>query len=140
MIVEHSVCLVSLVATVVLFYFVVRWRRSGRWLRLMFAVIGIAALNGAAAQLVGPGTRGYLYRTVDPDVTFLECPYKGMRYGSMLARYRETGRGLELFRTFEKDWWNYFRWNDYATHPRWKLPFRPDERHNAEPVASANAG
>jgi hypothetical protein len=123
--------LVALVSTVVLLFLAVRWGRSRRWPRLTFALVAIAVLHCIAAQLVGPAMRGYLYRTTEPEVTFLECPFKGVPYESMLARYRETGHGAELFRTFQKDRWNYYRWHDYATHPRWTLPYRPDERHSA---------
>ena len=96
-------------------------------------------MHSMAAQLVGPAMRAYLYRTADPKVTFLECPFKGLPYESMLARARDTVPGAELFRTFEKDRWNYYRWRDYATHPRWTLPYRADERHRAEPGASGNS-
>ena len=131
MIVEFTVCVGVLIATVGVFFFAVRWCRDRRWLRLTFALVGIAILHGIAAKLVGPAMRGYLYRTADPAVTFLECPFKGVPYESMLAHYQDTGKGAQLFRTFEKDWWNYYRWYDYATHPRWTLPHRQDERRKA---------
>ena len=131
MIVELTICLGALVATVVLSFLAVRWCRSSRWLRIAFTLGGIVLLHGAAALLVGPAMRGYLYRTPDPELTFLECPFKGVPYEAMLTRYRKTGNGAELFRTFEKERWNYYRWYDYATHPRSTLPYRPDERRRA---------
>jgi len=131
MTIEFKICVGVLIATVILLIFAVRWYRLHRWLRLAFALVGVAILHGIAARLVGPAMRGYLYRTADPEVTFLECPFKGVPYESMLARYRETGNGVQLFRTFEKEWWNYYRWHDYATHPRWTLPYRSDERRKA---------
>lgn len=139
MIIELSICLVALVATGVLLVFAVRWCRSRRWLRLAFALVGIVALHGIAAQLVGPAMRGYLYRTADPEVAFLEYPFKGVPYESMLARSHDTAPGAELFRTFEKDRWNYYRWHDYATHPRWRLPYLADDRHRAEPSDAGNS-
>jgi hypothetical protein len=131
MIVELTVCLAVLIATVVLFFLAVQWCRSRRWLRLTFVLICIVILHLIAANLVGPAMRGYLYRTADPEVTFLECPFKGVPYESMLVRYREAGNSGELFRTFDKDWWNFYRWYDYSIHPRWRLAFRPDERQKA---------
>lgn len=83
--------------------------------------------------------RGYLYRTAGPKFTFLECPFKGLSYESMLARSHDTAPGAELFRTFEKDRWNYYRWRDYATHPRWTLTYLADERHRAEPSDAGNS-
>src|SRR5687768_4012145 len=101
MIVELTICFGSLVTTAVLLFLVVRYYRSRRWLRLVFALGAIVLLQGAAGWLVGPAMRGYLYRTADPQVTFLECPVKGVPYESMLAHYHDTGNEAQLFRTFE---------------------------------------
>ena len=109
MIVELTIWFGALISTVVLFCLAVRWFRFRKWLRLAFAILGIAVLHGIASQLIGPAMRGYLYRTADPEVTFLECPFKGVPNESMLARFRDTGHGGELLRKFDKDWWNYYR-------------------------------
>ena len=134
MIVERAICLAALIAAVAMAFLAVRWARSRRWLRSSFAIIGIVVLNGAATLLVGPAMRGYLYRMADPNVTFVECPFKGKSYDSMRAQYRDKAPGGDLFRTFDKDQWNYFRWYDYVTHPRWTLPYLPDERYGPNPA------
>jgi hypothetical protein len=131
--VEFAMFVISLSATAVLIALTVRWCRSRRWGRLAFAVMGVVVLQTVASKLFGPQLRGYLYCTADPQGTFLECPFKGRPYESMLAQYRESKSEAPLFRTFSRDWWNFYRWHDYRIHPRWKLPYRPDPRQNAEP-------
>jgi hypothetical protein len=140
MFVELVICVVALVATVALVAFGFRWFRSRQWIRFTSALAGIAVVHFVAALLVGPNMRAYVYSTANPSVTFLECPFKGVSYETMLSKHQASGRGPELFRTFGEDWWNYYRWHDYATHPRWKLPRRTGEQHKAEPLAAGNAG
>lgn len=53
-----------------------------------------------------------------------QCPYKGVTYESMRSKHTMSNSDPELYRTFGKDWWNFYRWFDYATHPRWQLPPR----------------
>jgi hypothetical protein len=131
MIVELTFCLAPIVATVVVTFFTFRWWRDRRWRSLALGFATIALMHVIVGSLVGPSMRGYVYRTADANVTFLECPFKGVSYEAMLKRYHEHGGEKALYRTFDKDWWNYYRWYDYATHPRWKLPYLPDERSSA---------
>lgn len=139
MIVELAIFLTSLGATALLVVLAVRGYRLCRWGRVGFAAIGIGGLQLAGSILFGPQMRGYLYRGADSHVTFLECPFKGVSYESMLARYRATSSGTPLFRTFNQDWWNFYRWHDYLHHPRWKLPYRPVGEPNKSVQATAAA-
>src|SRR4029434_9071306 len=101
-----------------------RWYRSRHFGRVIVALVGAVLLHFTSASLVGPSMRGYLYEVSDSKKTFLEVPFKGLRYERMIEVYRSESDG-QLFGTFEKDWWNFYRWRDYATHPRWKFPYRP---------------
>jgi hypothetical protein len=136
MVVEIAICSTALILTAVLFLFAVRCYRVHRSGRFIILLVGIAIAHLLAFRLAGPQMRGYVYRSVDPEETFYECPFKGISYESMLAKHRIAGSPSPLFRTFGRDWWNFYRWYDYATHPRWKLPSLPDWICRAEPVKS----
>lgn len=125
--------LASLIATILLILLAVRSYRLRRLLPLTFAILGFLSLQAASALVLGSKLRGYVYCTVDPEATFLECPFKGLTYERMLAHYRDAKGGTQLFRTFNKDWWNFYRWHDYSSHPRWKLPFRPNPQSKDAP-------
>lgn len=140
MVIELAICIIALTATVAAAALALRWYRKGQRRRAMFVFVGVLAIHGICPLLVGPRMRGYVYATSDHAVTFLECPFKGVSYESMLSRFQSSGHGTELFRTFDRDWWNYYRWVDYATHPRWQLPFQVAEHRRPEPVGSTEPG
>lgn len=129
-----------ILATFVLGYFFVRCCRARRWNDVALAIIAMVLLHGVAGWVFGSHMHLYLYRTSDPKVTYLECPFKGVSYQAMLSRFQAEAKGATLYRTFKEDWWNFYRWLDYATHPRWKLPYLPDERHGGSSVGRWNNG
>jgi SAM-dependent methyltransferase len=71
---------------------------------------------------------------------YKESAFKMISYEDMLGAYRKSGGSAELFRGFRKDWWNYYRWWDYATHPRWKLRYRLYRPHRFQMPESTSAG
>jgi hypothetical protein len=129
--------MISLGTTAVLVALAVRWCWARRWRQCAFALVGVFVFQAIASTLFGSRWRGYLYCTTDPQVEFLECPFKGRPYELMLAQYRESKTKVPLFRTFSQDWWNFYRWHDYRSHPRWKLPYRSLPQQNAEPARSS---
>src|SRR5258707_10970116 len=126
MMIELAICFGALIVTIVLAVAAVRSYRRRQPLAITLTILGIVAVHLVGAQLAGPRMRGYSYRTADSGATFLECPFKGVTYDSMLAKNRDAAGGAKLFRTFKQEWWNYYRWHDYATHTRWSLPYRSE--------------
>ena len=124
MAVEVSICIVAIMATVALLFAAFRWYRLRYTLRVWATIVGILLLHTICGSLAGPNFRGYLYEAPDSTSIFLEVPFKGVSYERLLKEFQMANHG-QIFRTFEKEWWNYYRWYDYATHPRWRLPYRP---------------
>lgn len=128
MAIELSICLGALIMTVALLFAAFRWYRSRRIRGVWGAMAGIIVLHAISRSLAGPDFRGYLYEASDSNSTFLEVPFKGVSYERALKDYQMASHS-QLFRTFDKEWWNYYRWYDYTIHPRWNLPHRPRSTH-----------
>ncbi len=133
---DFPVCLIGLVGTILLSIVIWRAYRCGRWFRLASVVLGLCALHFIGFKLAGPREHVYLYFTAGDSLPYMESAFKMISYDNMLSAYRQHGGGAELFRSFCKDWWNYYRWWDYATHPRWKLKYRPYQRNTSAAACS----
>jgi hypothetical protein len=130
MVVEIAICSVSLIGTAALIVSVVRAAKHRFWLRCVAALLAVVAIHVIAFNLVGPDMRAYVYVTNIPDFRPYECPCKGIPYEHALATYEQRAaldNTVHMFRTFRKGWWNFYRWHDYATHPRWHWSYRPRE-------------
>jgi len=131
---DVPVCTIGLLGTILLIIVLVRSYRSHKWCLLAAAVLGLAVLHFIGFFLAGPREHDYLYFTVGDPFPYRESAFKMISYEDMLGVYHKSGGRAELFRGFRKDWWNYYRWWDYAIHPRWKLrylPYEPPEPHRA---------
>ena len=125
-----AICFVTSAATVFVGVCLVWALARQHWFQAALALLIIAGVHLVGYSLVGPEMRGYLYRGAD-DLEAFECPFKGLSYGSMLSEVvAKRGSSVPLFRTFEKEWWNFYRWLDYTTHPRWRWPYM--KRHAVE--------
>ena len=123
---DAVICSAGALGTVVLILLPLWLRRSRPWRTpiLVSSAMAIVALHGIGNAFAGAHLRCYLYRGVDPSVVFVECPFKGRPFDSLPSN-------TVIYRTFQKQWWNFYRWRDYATHPRWRLPYKVDERQLA---------
>jgi hypothetical protein len=133
---EILICLGTAAATICLGVLSWHWFRTRRVPLATVATLAIFGTHLVGTLLVGPKMRGYQYTASGSATTFVECPYKGVTYESMRSKHTMSNSDPELYRTFGKDWWNFYRWFDYATHPRWQLPQRSP---TAEPGGAPNA-
>lgn len=70
------------------------------------------------------------YDSSDGGFEDVEIPEKGRSFAivqSSFRRYVEESKqpDIQLFRTFPKERWRFWNWRDHASHPRWRLPYRP---------------
>lgn len=107
-------------------------RRSRNPLLAIFLLSIIAAtFLPLVAPIAGvePLLAVYRYESSTGAFDTIEVPSKGRDFGFVESEFHDytakSGRPSEqLFRTFPKNYWKYWRWHEYWTHPRWKLPFR----------------
>src|SRR5690348_10805739 len=100
MIIELAICLTALIGSIGLAWLAVKVSQHRRWLRLACFVSLFLIMHTVASTLVGQECAAIFYRAADPRLTFLS-------YDRMLGAKREAIGQSEVFRTFEKEWWNY---------------------------------
>jgi hypothetical protein len=100
-------------------------RRKFIWPLVIAAVFSIWSLDNFRKYPIIPV---YDYESSDRGMSSTEYPTKGVPLSEVereFEKYKRTKAdpSLRLCRTFEHDWWNFLRWHDYLTHPRWRLPY-----------------
>ena len=121
---DAPVCFLALAGTIFLSVWGVRLARSRKRFLLGVAVFSLVVLHFVGYHFAGPSMHDYMYFTAADPMPYKESVFKIMSYDDMLSAYHKHGGGAELYRGFRRDWWNYYRWRDYATHPRLKLRYR----------------
>jgi len=128
MAIEMVILVPLYVVSVCLVYYAYIAAARRRLLMLSLTIAGFLMVQFVAYKLFGPDSCCYYYETTHPECQPYEFPLKGESYDQMLQTYEKHRRlhaDIEMFRTFEKDWSNVYRWHDYMTHPRWRWPYRP---------------
>lgn len=113
---------------------VVAWYRKQRGWAIFAMVVGIVASQfSLVPYLVGLDNLfpSLYYESTDGGFRGTEC-FKSQvcSWESLqldLAHYRmlHGNRGIELRRTFQADAWRFWRWFEYLSEPRWRLPYVP---------------
>jgi hypothetical protein len=118
-------------------------KKGKRYLLVFAALVAVILVsNLPAARLVyvrlgvEPIIRSYPYVSGDGQFDEFEVPEKGRNLTMVeahFADYKERTRqpGLILYRSFRPNWWRFWKWREYCSHPRWAYPYR-------EPVADAD--
>jgi len=132
-IVDLIILSIPIVATVSALFHLWHSLRERQWVRAATFAVILVTIHCLGYFLFGPDMRGYSYQGDDPQTSgvfqFIEVPFKGQFLKDELAQLQPQYKTVQLYRNFKleaADWLNFYRWYDYTTNPRWKLPYRPE--------------
>lgn len=80
--------------------------------------------------LLEPIIHTYEYSNCDGTFRGSEVPEKGLEFSNVqrnFEHFQDNNPNNEchiLYRNFNRNWLKFWKWRDYLTHERWKLPFR----------------
>lgn len=72
----------------------------------------------------------YHYGSSDQNFSVSECPEKGVGWEYIDQSWTEYSQGkpsVQLQRQFKKNYLRFWKWREYATHPRWRLEYSAPE-------------
>lgn len=73
----------------------------------------------------------YHYETSNCEFTFRMVPTKGRDLSDMQTAFikfsqkSDLSKDLILYRTFQKNYWKFWKWREYFTYDKWKYPYKP---------------
>lgn len=71
----------------------------------------------------------YGYKTINKEFTYQCMPSKGLEETDMLSAFESFKKEnpeykeLILYRTYEKQWWKFWKWREYLFVKRWQYPY-----------------
>ena len=73
--------------------------------------------------------KSYSYQTENKEFAYRCVPSKGTKEVDMFRAFERFKtdnpefQDLILYRTFRKEWWKFWNWNEYMFSKWWKYPF-----------------
>ena len=103
--------------------------KQKHWLNFSLLMVALVFIQlFAYYYILGPRKSVYHYATNIPKVELYEIPFKGRNYKAVLSELNKNEvENPQIYRTFKPNWLNVYKWYDYMTHPRWKLPYKNKE-------------
>lgn len=101
-------------------------------LLILFAFLFLVAWRPEVPILLGlePVIHVYHYGSSDQNFNVSECPEKGIGWDRINQSWTEYSQGkpsVQLHRQFKKNYLRFWKWREYATHPRWQLEYSAPE-------------
>lgn len=91
-------------------------------------LIFIFLSNFTGQKTVFGGLPVYNYTSNSGEFEVIEIPWKGIKFENTLANFKaykeQNTNDTILYRNFPKKPLHFWNWYEYATHDRYKLPYR----------------